>query len=202
MKLLFAGFTAAALLTLTPAALHAQTRNIAYGRTTITFTPAFAQTLSAQGVTISDLATLTPLQNGVDTFTALEGVLDLQTSFGEVIFAGGYQVTAGGQTIRVQDLTFEISNATTAIISGVFIANDKFLSRQPIFAVNMAPTYTLPLQLQNGTISLLGMSLGLTPNFISLINGAVGQPILNPGTQIGTADAYAVFGPTTLTGIN
>ena len=57
MKLPLLGFAAAALLTLAPAALHAQTRNIAYGRTNITFT----QLLGAQGVTISDLTTLAPL---------------------------------------------------------------------------------------------------------------------------------------------
>ena len=129
-------------------------------------------------------------------------MLDLQTSFGEVVFAGGYQVTVGGQTLRIQDLTFEIVNATTAYISGIFIVNDTFSGRQPIFAVNMAPTYTLPLQLQNGTITFAPMSLGLTPNFISLINSATGQTSLNAGTQVGQVTAFAVFGPTTPTGIN
>ncbi len=193
---------AAVLLTLAPIALHAQnSRTIAYGRTSVTLTPAFVQALSGSGVSITDL-NLVPLQSGLNTFTAINGVLDLQTSFGEVEFSGGYQITVNGQTIRVQDLTFEIQNATTAYISGVFIVNGTFQARQTIFTVNMAPTYTLPLQLDNGALTLPAMSLGLSPTFVSLLNSAVGQNAFNAGTQVATANEYAVFGPTTPEGIN
>ncbi len=202
MKSLFAGLTAAALLMLAPAALHAQTRTIAYGRTSVTFTPAFNQALAAQGVVISDLTTLQPLQNGVDTFTGIEGVLDLNTALGEVVFAGGYQVVVNGQTIAIQDLAFQISTPTTATVSGIFTVNGTFLSRQTIFVVNMDPHLTLPLQVQNGTLTLPMMSLGLAPYFVSLINQAAGQQIFNAGTQVATANEFAVFAPTTPTGIN
>ena len=182
---------------LAPFALHAQTDNTVYGHTTVAFSSAFTQQLSSFGVTITDLNG-NPLPNGTLTLNTLQGVLDLQTAFGEVVFAGGYQVTAPGQTLRVQDLAFNIENATTAYISGVFVVNGSFVGRQPIFVVNQNPVgtvYSLPLVPQNGILTFNGFSLGLSPYFISLVNGALGQPALNAGTQVGTSNVYAVVVP-------
>ncbi len=201
MKTILAGLAAAALLAFAPAVSHAQTRTIAYGRTSIAFTPSFLEQLAGQGVTITDLATGQPLQNGFNSFTALEGALDLKSAYGEVVFAGGYVVNINGQTIRVQDLAFNISSSG-AVISGAFTTNDVFAGRQPIFIVNMNPNLTLPIPVQNGAITLPGMSLGLAPNFVALVNQAAGQPILNPGIQIAAANEYAVFAPATPTALN
>jgi hypothetical protein len=196
MKSLYGKLSIIALITLTPAALLAQARSIVYGRTTVTFTPAFVQALASNGATLTDLSQ-NPLQNGVNTLTALEGVIDLQTSFSDVLFSGGYQVTVAGQTIRVQDLAFEATTPTTSFISGIFIVNGMEIGgRQPIFAVNARPTFTLPLQPQNGTITLSGLSLGLTPAFVNIVNTATGQAAFTPGTQVGTAEAYAVLSAT------
>ena len=198
MKSMLAKLGVAAAVTFAPFALHAQTDNVVYGQTTVALNSAFTQQLSAQGVTITDLNG-NVLPNGTLTLNTLEGVLDLQTAFGEVFFSGGYQVTAAGQTIRVQDLAFSIENATTAYISGVFVVNGSFLGRQPIFTVNRNPVgtvYTLPLKPQNGVIAFNGFSLGLSPYFINLINGAVGQSGLNAGTQIGSSNVVAVVVPT------
>ncbi len=199
VKTLLAKLSLAATVMLAPLALHAQTDNTVYGRTTVAFNQAFTQQLSSFGVTITDLNGVA-LPNGTLTLNTLEGVLDLQTAFGDVFFAGGYQVTAQGQTVRVQNLEFSIVNATTAYISGDFVVNGSFVSRQPIFVVNRNPVgtvYTLPLVPQNGTLTLNGFSLGLSPYFVTLINGAIGQPALNAGTQIGTSNVFAVVIPPT-----
>ncbi len=205
MKTILAGLTAAALLAFAPAVSHAQTRTIAYGRTSIAFVPTFVEQLAGQGVTISDLTTLQPLQNGFNSFTALEGVFDLQSAHGEVVFAGGYIVNVNGQTIRVQDLAFSISSSVSssgALVSGAFTVNDVFIGRQPIFIVNMDPMIPLPVVVQNGELTLHNMSLGLAPNFVALVNQAAGQPILNAGTKIATANEYTVFAPATPTALN
>ncbi len=197
MKNTLAKLSLAAVVLFAPLALQAQTDNTISGHTTVAFNPAFAQQLSSFGITIADLNG-NPLPNNTLTLNTLGGVLDLQTAFGEVEFSGGYLVTAQGQTLRVQNLAFSIENATTAFISGVFIVNGTFVGRQPIFTVNRNPVgtvYTLPLQPQNGVLTFNGFSLGLSQVFVDLINGAVGQPALNAGTQIGTSNVFAVVAP-------
>ena len=187
----------AATVMLAPLALQAQTDNIVYGQTSIVFTPAFTQQLSSFGITVTDL-TQTPLQNGTLTLSGVEGAIDLQTALGEVILSNGYQVVAQGTTIRVQDLVFSIINQTTAVISGIFIVNGQFVGRQTIFAVNKNPVgtvYTLPLQPRNGTLTFNGLSLGLSQEFVNLINNAMGQAVLNPGVQVATANAFSVVVP-------
>jgi len=195
---IFTKLGVAATVMLAPFALQAQqTENIVYGRTTVIFNPAFTQQLSSLGATITDLSQA-PLPNGTLTLTALEGIFDLQTSLGEVFFSGGYQVIINGQTIRVQDLAFSINNATTAFISGVFVVNGQFTARQPVFTVNRNPigtVYNLPIKPQNGTITLNGFSLGLSQTFVDLINGAMGQPVVNAGTQVGISNVFDVLAP-------
>lgn len=197
MKAILKNLGVAATLMLAPLAMHAQTDNIVYGQTNIVFTPAFTQQLSSFGITVTDLAQQ-PLQNGTLTVSGLEGAIDLQTALGEIILSDGYQVTAQGTTIRVQDLVFSIVNQTTAGISGIFIVNGKFIGRQAIFTVNRNPVgtvYNLPLQPQNGTLTFNGLSLGLAPEFVTLINTAMGQSVLNPGVQVATANAFSVVTP-------
>lgn len=193
----FSGFVLAAAVVAAPATLSAQTDTVVYGRTTIALSSAFTQQLSSLGVTIDDLSG-NPLPNGSLTLTAVNGVFDLQTALGDVLYAGGLRVSAQGQTLRVQALEFSISNATTAIISGDFVVNGKFIGREDIFFVNQNPVgtvYTLPVALQNSTVTLNGFSLGLSPSFVSLVNNALGQQALTPGVQVGTANIFDVFDP-------
>ncbi len=197
MKTVLAKLSLTAMVTLAPFALQAQTDNTISGQTTVIFNQEFAQQLSSFGITITDLNGK-PLPNNTLTLNTIQGVLDLQTSLGEVEFAGGYLVTAQGQTLRVQDLAFSIENQTTAFISGVFIVNGSFVGRQPIFTVNRNPigtVYTLPLVPQNGHLTFNGFSLGLSQVFVDLINGALGQPALNAGTQIGTSNVTSTVAP-------
>ncbi len=192
----FRTLTVLAAVALAPAALHAQTDSIVYGRATITLAPAFVQQLGSIGATVTDLSQA-PLVNGAEVFTALEGAIDLQTSFNEVIYQGGYLVSINGSTIRVQDLALELT-ATGAVFSGLFIENGTFVGRQNIFNISQqgGPAPSLPLVPENGTISHNGLSLSLAPAFISAINSAVGQSALNANTVIGGLDLYSVLLPT------
>ncbi len=196
MKALIGTLAIAAAATLAPSA-HAQTESIVYGRATITLAPAFVQQLSAIGATITDLSQA-PLANGAEVFTAIEGALDLQTSFNEVVYKGGYLVSIEGSTIRVQDLALE-TTSTGAVFSGLFIQNGTLVGRQNIFNVSPqgGPAPVLPLVPQNGTISHPGLSLTLSPNFVNLINGATGQSAIGANTVIGGLDLYSVLDPAT-----
>ncbi len=186
-----------ALAALTPVALHAQqARSIAYGRTTITFAPALGQTLGGAGVVVSDLAGM-PLQNGVLNLTTVDGVIDLNTALGDFVFTGGFQLSAAGQTVRVQNLAMETSNPTSSVITGQVVYNGTVIGpRQAIFAVNAIPAATLPLAPQNGTLTLNGLSLGLSAGFVNLINGAAHQTVISTATQVGAANIYAVLSAT------
>ncbi len=193
MKAFLTKVTLAAFAALAPAVLHAQTESIVYGRATIVLTPAVLQQFAALGITVTDLSPA-PMQNGVNILPALEGAIDLQTAFNEVIYAGGYQIKFGTTAIQVRNLTLDLIGSS-AVFSGIIIQNGTFVGREAIFSINAQGPPSLPIVPDHGTISHNGLSLSFEQPFVNLINSAAGNSGLNTTTQIGTLDLYSVLAP-------
>ncbi len=193
MKALFTKVTFAAVALLAPAALHAQTELIVYGRATIVLAPAVMQQFAALGVRVTDLSRA-PIQNGTNILPALEGAIDLQTAANEVVYAGGYQIKIAGATIEIRNLTLDLVGSS-AVFSGIVIENGTFVGREAIFAISPQGPPSLPIVPEHGTINHNGLSLNFEQPFVNLINSAVANSGLNTTTPIGTLDLYSVLAP-------
>ena len=184
-----------AVSTLAPVSVQAQSDTIIGGYASIILNPTFIDRLSASGINITDLAS-NALQDGANNLPSLEGVIDLQNGNGGLIFSGGYQIVFQGTTVRVQDITFNISGPN-ATFSGLFTAGGKVLGRRDLFFVNQKPNFSLPLRVQSGTVSLPQLSLGLAPDFVRALNQAAGHTIIAADMQAGTASAFPLVVPDT-----
>ncbi len=185
-------------LACTPSLVHAQspsqTPSVDFGRTTVQLSSSFLNSIQGLGAVITDLHNH-PLQDNSFTVRATGGAVDLTTSAGEIEHTGGLLVNAAGTIIRIQNFTLDTSNPTNLVITAQYIVNDHFASRVALFNVQPPPTLTLPLQLQSGVLQVNGLVLTLAPAAASTLNTIFGGPVVQAGTNIGTANAYVVFSP-------
>jgi hypothetical protein len=171
-----------------------QTPSVDYGRTTVQFNSNFANFMQSVGVVITNLEGI-PLQNNTFTVQAVSGSVDLTTSAGEIEHTGGLFILAAGNVIRIQDLTIDTTTPTAPVITAEFIINDHFSSRIPLFNIQLPAPLTLPLQPQTGVLQENGLILTLSPAMASLLNTLFGGPVLQAGSNVGTANAYVVLAP-------
>ncbi|MDT7815016.1 MAG: hypothetical protein QOJ42_4932 [Acidobacteriaceae bacterium] len=185
-------------LACTPSLVHAQspsqTPSVDFGRTTVQLGSSFLNSIQGLGAVITDLRN-NPLQDNSFTVRATGGAVDLTTSAGEIEHTGGLRVNAAGTILRIQNLTLDTSNPTNIVITADYIVNDHFASRVALFSVQPPPTLTLPLQLQSGVLQVNGMVLTLAPAAASTLNSIFGGPVVQAGSNIGTANIYVVFSP-------
>jgi hypothetical protein len=185
-------------LACTPSLMHAQspsqTPSVDFGRTTVQLGSSFLSSIQGLGAVITDLRN-NPLQDNSFTVRATGGAVDLTTSAGEIEHTGGLLVNAAGTILRIQNLTLDTSNPTNIVITADYIVNDHFASRVALFSVQPPPTLTLPLQLQSGVLQVNGLVLTLAPAAASTLNSIFGGPVVQAGSNIGTANIYVVFSP-------
>jgi hypothetical protein len=172
-----------------------QTPTVDFGRTTVQLSSSFVNSIQGLGAVITDLHNQ-PLQDNSFTLRATGGSVDLTTSAGEIQHTGGLLVNASGTIIRIQNFILDTSNPTSLVITADYIVNDHFASRIALFNVQPPPTLTLPLQLQSGVLQVNGLVLTLAPATASTLNTIFGGPVVQAGTNIGTANTYLVFSPT------
>ncbi len=193
MKHLFSKAAIVMSLACTASFLHAQTPSIVYGRTTIQLNAAFAS--SFQGAVITDL-NANPLINNMFTVEATGGALDLQTGAGEVEHKGGLLVNAGdGVVIRIQNFILDSTSPAAPVVTALFILNDHFGVRLPLFTLQGAPGTTLPLKTQSGVLQENNSTLYLAPATASALNAYFKDQVAQPGVLVGTANLYAVLSP-------
>ncbi len=194
MKRLFSKLAVVLSLACTASMLHAQTPSIAYGRTTLQLST-FLSTFQGYGAVITDLNS-NPLQNNSLTVQETGGALNLQTSAGEIEHSGGLLVQVAGYTLRFQNFIIDTTNPSAPVLSALFIVNNQFSSRLPLFNIQGAAGSTLPLQVQSGVLQENGLTLTLAPAAAAEFNSLFGQGAAQAGSAIGTANAYIVFSPT------
>ena len=108
-------------------------------------------------------------------------------------------MAAPGLTIRILDLAFEEPNIASASLLANLVINGRLIGRVPIFVVNATPSSgpppPLPVQLQNNTLTSVGLTLSLAPGFIQLLNTSLGQQTVTASTQVATLSLFEVFSP-------
>ena len=183
-------------LCLSAGALHAQTQNVVYGRTTITLNPSFQQ--AAAGVaTLTDLDSK-PLINNQIVLKITAGAISTIAAQGELDHSGGIIVTGAGHVVRVQDFIIDSTNLLAPTLTAIMVTDGTYVGRQTLFNIQIPNTFVIPLVPVNSAVQETGLILTLAPTASALINRTLGN-VTQAGQSIGTADVLSVFSSSPLT---
>lgn len=191
-KNLFLKFTALAVLGLATSFASAATKTIEFGATTVTLDPGFVSALQTLNLNVDVIApSRANLSQGVVSFLAVAGAVDLVTAKGEIIHSGGLILSAGTTTVRLQSFTIDTTGASGGLVlTGLVTVNDTLVGRLPLFNLVLPPG----LQASNSFLTLNGVVLNLNATAAGALNSTFKTNAL-PTTGaflIGTANV-AVF---------
>lgn len=177
---------------LLPAALHAQSQDVAYGRLTVNFSSSFQSSVASVGISVTDLNG-NALLNGSTTFTGVGGALDVTTAAGELLHSGGYILTFGSNRVELSSPVIDTTNTLSPMISVLVIVNGSVLRRMPLFTLSAPPGFVTPLLTSAGTVQLTGILLSVAPQMATELNGLLGANVIPSGLAAGTETQYSVF---------
>lgn len=192
MKMLLTKVALAVSLALLPAALHAQSQDVAYGRLTVNFSSSFQSSVAAVGISVTDLNG-NALVNGSTTFTGVGGALDVTTAAGELLHTGGYLLTFGSNKVELSSPVIDTTSTSSPVISVLVIVNSHIVSRMPLFTLAAPPGFVTPLPTSAGTVQLAGVLLSVAPQMATELNGLLGANVIPAGLAAGTETQYSVF---------
>jgi hypothetical protein len=173
-------------------AAQAQTKTIAFGRTSVTLSSGFVSALQSLGLT-PGIVRPSELEEGKVTFPVTGGVVDPQTARGEISHAGGLTLTAGSTEVRLQSFTID-TTVSSPILTGLVVVNDKLVGRLPLFNLQLPVGLTLPLKPSDeGVLRLKGVGVTFTAPAAAALNGVFKTNALKGGFGIGTANVYLIF---------
>jgi hypothetical protein len=180
------------VLVLAASAAQANTKTIAFGRTTVTLSSGFVSALQTLGLT-PGVVKPTALEDGKADFPVTGGAIDLDTARGEISHSGGLTLTAGSTVVRLQSFTIDTTGASP-VLTGLVVVNDSLVGRLPLFNLQLPAGITLPLKpTHEGVLELKGVGVTLTSGAATALNGVFSTNALAGGFGIGTADVYVVF---------
>ena len=177
---------------LVPAALHAQSQDVAYGRLTVNFSSDFQSSIAGIGISVTDLNG-NALQNGSTVFTGVGGALDVTTAAGELLHTGGYLLTIGSNKVELSSPIIDTTNPSAPFITVLVVVNKTVIGRMALFALVAPPGFIIPFSTNAGTVYLTGILLTLAPQITNELNGLLGANVIQAGIPVGTESQYSVF---------
>ena len=196
MKSLFGKLALVLLVASASAAAYAQqTQNVVYGRTTITMSQTFLNSLVRSGATLTDLSGNTVTSAG-NTFTAVAGALNTSSKAGEIFHTGGYVLAGAGQTVRVQDFDIDTTNTSRPVISALFVVNDTVYGRVVLFDLQATSSFMFTAMPGSGVANLSGITMSIDAAGANALNSIFGGPVTSAGTAVGTETQFVVLAAT------
>ncbi len=170
--------------------VHAQTKTLEFGKTSVTLSAGFVSALQTLGVKPGVVAP-SQLRNGVAAFPVVAGAIDLSSAKGEILHSGGLTLTTSAAKVRLE--SFIIDTKSTPVLTGLVIVNDKLIGRLPLFDIHLPSNVTLPLQLNDEyVLKLNGVGLTLNAQAATALNGVFHVTAFQGGFSIGTANVSAL----------
>lgn len=169
---------------------QSNTNTVVYGRTNLQLSTGFVQAISGTGVVLTDLNGA-PLQNNGITFKISSGVFSLQNFAGEIDHIGGLTATTSAVSIRIQNLVLDLSNPQAPVVTALFVANNVFYGRNPLFNLQFPSDFSLS-PVQQGVLQTTNFNVTLAPAASSMLSNLLGNT-LPAGTPIGTLNLYGVL---------
>ncbi len=198
MKTLFGKLVVVLAVAGASAAAHAQqqTQNVAFGRTTVTMSQAFLDSLTRSGATLTDLNSGNMITAAGTTLTAVGGALNTSSKAGEIMHSGGYLLSGAGQAVRVQDFIIDTTNTSHPVISALFVVNDTVYGRVVLFDLQATSSFTFTAMPGSGVANLSGISVTIDAAGASALNSIFGGQVTSAGTPVGTETQFVVFAAT------
>ena len=153
------------------------------GRTTITLTKGFIDTLANNNIVATTLYD-SQLYNGKIDFPITSGAVSLKTVAGQMLHSGGINLTSGSKVVRIDSLTFN-TLSDTPFVTGLVIVDGKFLGRIKLFDVELPSDLTLPIVPKDGDFFLSDVKLTLDGDAATALNSAFSVKVFNPGATFG-----------------
>lgn len=163
-----------------------KTRAIEGGRTTVTFGSDFISELGVLDVTPRTVSP-TRWHNGMVSFPAIGGAIDLDTTASQMLHSGGLTLSAAGGQTQVTLQSFIIDTTSVPVITGLVSVQGKLLGRLPLFDLVLPDGITLPLKPDESRIVLRGIGVSLDSAAASVLNSVFHVSVFKGGFNIGTA---------------
>ena len=192
MKTILTRITLALSTLALPAMMHAQAQDVAYGRLTVNFSSNFLNSISAAGITVTDLNGIA-LQSGTAIFAGVSGSLNPSSAAGELNFAGGYILGVNGNVVELSSPVIDTTNLSAPMVTVLVVVNGSVVGRIPLFTLAAPPGFSTPLATQAGTVLLSGIYVSVAPAMASELNGLLGGSVIAAGLSAGTETQYSVF---------
>jgi hypothetical protein len=185
-KLSLAASIAAAALLLSPISAQAQKIYIVDGgRTTLTLSKAALADFTKLGITPTAIAG-SQLYNNQIYFPITSGAVNLDNAYGQMLHAGGINLTAGTKQVRLDSFVFSTSGEES-VVTALVIVDGKFLGRIPVFDIELPSDLTLPLDPKDGNFFLAGVKWNLDPQAVAALNDAFKTTIFENNLFIGNS---------------
>jgi hypothetical protein len=181
---LAAPMAALAMLVSANLASAQKTETIEGGRTTVALASGFVSALGSLDVAHGTISP-TRLRNSTVDFPVTGGAIDLDTAASQIIHSGGLTLTAGQTEVALQ--SFIIDTTSAPVITGLVSVNGKLLGRLPLFDLALPGGMTLPLEPDDGQITLRGVGVTLDSTAAGALNSVFHVSAFKGGFGIGTA---------------
>jgi hypothetical protein len=153
------------------------------GRTTVTLTKGFIDTLANLNIVPTE-ALDSQLFNGVINFRITSGAFSLATADGQLLHSGGVNLTAGTKVVRLDSFIIN-TLSDKPFVTGLVIADGKFIGRIKLFDIELPSDLTLPLVAHDGNVYLSGVKLSLDEEAATALNQAFGVTAFSAGANFG-----------------
>lgn len=185
--------TAAALLTGGVSSQAQNSTTINGGVTVVSLSDTFVDALQKLEVTPGTVAPSILYRGKVD-FPVTGGVIDLDSSLGQILHSGGLTLTAGKTKVTIQSFIIDTTGAKP-VITGLVSVNGTLQSfgRVPLFDLALPSGLTLPLKADHGILVLKGVGVTLDEVAAGALNTVFDVKAFTSGIDIGTADVSLIL---------
>ena len=185
-KLSLAVSFAAAALSLSSTLARAQKIYIVDGgRTTLTFSKTVLADFTKLGITSTAIAG-SQLYNNQIYFPITSGAVNLENAYGQMLHAGGINLTAGTKQVRLDSFIFS-TTSEESVVTALVVVDGKFLGRIRVFDIELPSDLTLPLNPKSGDFFLAGVKWNLDPQAAAALNDAFKTTVFENNLFIGNS---------------
>lgn len=153
------------------------------GRTTVTLSPEFTTELASLKVTPGAVNT-SQLYGSKVFFPITSGAFSLDSARGQILHSGGITLTEGKTEVKLESFIINTLDEKP-FVTGLVIANGKFLGRVKVFDLELPSDLVLPIDPKDGDFFLSDVKLTLSGEAASALNDAFNVSAFAGGEVVG-----------------
>ena len=183
-KLSLSAAMVAAAVTLSATLAHAQDiYPVEGGRTTVTLTKSFIDTLANLNI-VPAAAVTSQLYDGAIDFPITSGAISLKTAEGQILHSGGINLTDGTRVVRLDSFVYNLLS-DKPYVTALVVVDGKFVGRIKLFDIMLPTDLALPIAPKSGDFFLSGVKLTLDEEAVTALNGAFATKNFKAGADAG-----------------